>query len=96
MLNDFNYNKDVSDQVYQEGKLHRKINLCKKIIANRICSQARVKTYWCNCLDWKPVNLTDKKVINASEEMVKTINIYTEKFRDEYTELKLKNITKAE
>lgn len=42
-------------------------NLFKKIFANRTCSQAGVETYWCSCLNWKPVNLTGKKVVNASE-----------------------------
>ncbi|XP_071085114.1 uncharacterized protein [Haliotis cracherodii] len=73
----------------------RGMSVLRDIPNNRTCASARIDIHWCSCLHQVQVNLDDKFVMTASEEVVNYINGLTSKLRGNCTELSLKRIYTA-
>lgn len=77
----------------------RAISLFRQIPKNRSCADAFIESHWCSCLDWKPINIHNERLLDESSKLfyqrlstsiLQTINNYTNPYRSLCHELSLK------
>ena len=70
-------------------------SLFTNISETRTCAQAGVQSHWCACLEWTRINPRAKIAKSVAQEVVRVLNSFTKKQRDQCAELKLARILSA-
>lgn len=92
-------NLEKSKTNEEEDKTSRAISLFRAIPKNRSCADAYIEAHWCSCLDWKPINIHNERLLDESfklfykrlaSSIVKTINNFTNPYRSLCHKLELK------